>query len=91
MDLDQRQEITLRFYAFDGNAHDAMVKLEDDTQPNVEVQINAPAQGTATWQSLSFDFSNAQISGGGGSTSATGQYTRLTIFIDVFPPHPEPF
>ena len=59
-----------------------MVKLENGTQPNVEVQINAPAQGTATWQSLSFDFSNAQISGGGGSTSATGQYTRLTIFID---------
>ncbi|NQY01592.1 MAG: hypothetical protein HRT70_10825 [Flavobacteriaceae bacterium] len=82
VDLDQRQEITLRFYAFDGNAHDVMVKLENGTQPNVEVQINAPAQGTATWQSLSFDFSNAQISGGGGSTSATGQYTRLTIFID---------
>lgn len=82
VDLDQRQEITLRFYAFDGNAHDVMVKLENGTQPNVEVQINAPAQGTASWQSLSFDFSNAQISGGGGSTSATGQYTRLTIFID---------
>ena len=82
VDLDERQEITLRFYAFDGNAHDVMIKLENGSNPNVEVQVNAPAQGSAAWQSLSFDFSNAQFSDGSGATSATGQYTRLTIFID---------
>lgn len=82
VDLDERQEITLRFYAFDGNAHDVMVKLENGTNPNVEVQVNAPAQGSAAWQDLTFDFSNAQLEGGGGTVSATGQYTRLTIFID---------
>lgn len=82
VDLDERQEITLRFYAFDGNAHDIMIKLENGGNPNVEVQVNAPAQGSAAWQSLSFDFSNAQFSDGSGATNATGQYTRLTIFID---------
>ena len=82
VDLDERQEITLRFYAFDGNAHDVMIKLENGSNPNVEVQVNAPAQGSAAWQDLSFDFSNAQFSDGSGATNATGQYTRLTIFID---------
>ncbi len=82
VDLDERQEITLRFYAFDGNAHDVMVKLENGTGPNVEVSVNAPAQGGAAWQDLTFDFSNAQIEGGGGAINATGQYDRLTIFID---------
>lgn len=82
VDLDERQEITLRFYAFDGNAHDVMIKLENGSNPNVEVQVNAPAQGSATWQNLSFDFTNAQFSDGSGATNASGQYNRLTIFID---------
>ena len=82
VDLDERQEITLRFYAFDGNAHDIMIKLENGTNPQVEVQVNAPAQGMGAWQDVSFDFSNAQYSDGSGPVSATGQYDRLTIFID---------
>jgi beta-glucanase (GH16 family) len=82
VDLDERQEITLRFYAFDGNSHDVMIKLENGSNPNVEVQVNAPTQGSAAWQNLSFDFTNAQFSDGSGATNATGQYDRLTIFID---------
>lgn len=82
IDLDERQEITLRFYAFDGNAHNVMIKLENGGNPNVEVEVNAAAQGSAAWQNLSFDFSNAQFSDGSGATNATGKYTRLTIFID---------
>lgn len=82
VDLDERQEITLRFYAFDGNAHNVMVKLENGTRPNVEVQVNAPAQGSAAWQDLTFDFTSAEFSDGSGTTNATGQYTQLTIFVD---------
>lgn len=82
LDLDERQLITLRFYAFDGNAHNVMVKLENGTNPNVEVQVAASATGSAAWQNLSFDFTNAQFSDGSGATNATGQYTRVTIFID---------
>jgi len=82
VNLDERQEITLRFYAFDGNAHDVMIKLENGTNPNVEVQISVPATGSPAWQELSFDFSNAVITGSGTPINATGQYPRLTIFID---------
>jgi beta-glucanase (GH16 family) len=82
VDLDERQEITLRFYAFDGNAHEVMIKLENGTNPNVEVQVSSVAQSPSTWQDLSFDFTNAQLSDGSGSVNASGQYPRLTIFID---------
>jgi beta-glucanase (GH16 family) len=82
VDLDERQEITLRFYAFDGNAHNVMVKLENGANPNVEVQVAAAATGSPAWQDLSFDFTNAQFSDGSGSTNATGTYSRVTIFID---------
>lgn len=82
VNLDERQEITLRFYAFDGNAHNIMVKLENGVNPNVQVEVTATAQGTPAWHALSFDFSNAQFSDGSGATNATGTYNRLTIFID---------
>ena len=54
VDLDERQEITLRFYAFDGNAHEVMIKLENGTNPNVEVQVSSVAQSASTWQGEDF-------------------------------------
>jgi len=71
IDLDNEDEITLRFYAFDANPHTVYLKLELGTNPDVEVQQTITSQDT--WTDLTFDFS---------SVSGTGEYTRLVIRID---------
>jgi len=72
IDLDTNDEITLRFYAFDTNSHDVVVKLENGTNPNVEVLVTAPSNQNA-WSDLTFDFA---------TVSGSGQYSRLVIRID---------
>lgn len=72
IDLDTEDEITMRFYSFDPNAHTVFVKLENGTNPNVEVSVTAPANQN-NWSDLTFDFSTV-----GGS----GAYSRLVIRID---------
>lgn len=72
IDLDVEDEITLRFYSFDPNAHDIAVKLENGTNPDVEVVVTAPSNQNA-WSDLTFDFSTV-----GGS----GAFSRLVIRID---------
>lgn len=71
IDLDTEDEITLRFYAFDPLSHTIVVKLENGTNPNVEVSQTTASQNV--WTDLTFDFSTV-----GGS----GSYSRLTIRID---------
>lgn len=71
IDLDNEDEITLKFYAFDSNSHTVYVKLEQGTNPDVEVQQNITSPNT--WTDMSFDF---------GTVSGSGQYSRLVIRID---------
>ncbi len=71
IDLDTEDEITLRFYAFDSNQHTIFIKLEQGTNPDVEVQQTVTSQNA--WTDLTFDF---------GTVSGSGQYNRLVIRID---------
>ncbi len=71
IDLDTEDEITLRFYAFDGNPHTIYLKLELGTNPDVEVQQTVTSQNM--WTDMTFDF---------GTVSGSGQYSRLVIRID---------
>ena len=82
IDLDQGKIIDLRFYAFDPLAHVVKLKLELGANPDVEVTANTASGSANTWQTLSFDFSNAVLSSDGTPVDATGTYDRLTIFID---------
>jgi len=82
IDLDSEKNITLSFYSFDPNSHNIMVKLENGTNPDVEVRQNFSVPSPSDWKELTFDFSNAQLSSDGTPINATGTYTRLTIFID---------
>lgn len=82
IDLDANQVIDLRFYAFDVNQHTVKIKLEQGANADIEVTQVASAGNSNSWRDLSFDFSNASFSGGGGSTSGTGVYSRITLFID---------
>jgi len=72
--------VTLSFYQFDTGGHSIIVKLEQGTGPDIEVDANVSGQG---WKrDLSFDFSNALVTGSSNVINATGSYDRLTIFID---------
>lgn len=80
IDLSQAQVITLSFYQFDPNVHNIYVKLENGSNPDVEVvQTNSGAGWTTD---ITFDFANAIFSGTSTSVNATGSYTRLVILID---------
>ncbi len=72
IDLDVEEEITLRFYSFDTNSHNVVVKLENGVNPSIEVVLTAPSNQNA-WSDLTFDFS---------TVGGTGAYSRLVIRID---------
>ncbi len=80
-DLSIDQNLTLRFYAFDPNAHNILLKLENGNQPDAQV-ITQISGGANSWQDVNFDFSTAIDSNTGNATSITGQYNRVTLFID---------
>ena len=82
INLNDNQQITLQFYAFDPNSHTLLLKLENGTNADVEVRktISGSAQN---WQSVTFDFSNAKLSPDGNTINATGTYKKLVIFIDI--------
>ncbi|WP_292892040.1 family 16 glycosylhydrolase [Nonlabens sp.] len=81
VDLSADQNVTLRFYAFDPNIHNILLKFENGSQADVEV-LQQTTGNANTWSDISFDFSNATESGTGNVVSAMGQYSRVTIFID---------
>lgn len=80
IDLDQNQQITLSFYQFDPNVHTIYVKLENGSNPDVEVVQST--SGTGWSNNITFDFANATITGTSNTVNATGTYTRLVILID---------
>ncbi|BAO76967.1 family 16 glycosylhydrolase [Winogradskyella sp. PG-2] len=80
LDLDTQNQITLSFYQFDPNNHAITIKLENGTNPDVEVVQNNSGSG---WSNdMVFDFSSAILSGVGTNINATGSYSRMTVFID---------
>ncbi|MFY0603059.1 MAG: family 16 glycosylhydrolase [Flavobacteriaceae bacterium] len=82
VDFDNEKNITLRFYAFDPNNHTIIVKFENGTNADVEVNMSVPSPSANTWKDITFDFSNAQLSSNGTPINATGTYNKITIFID---------
>jgi beta-glucanase (GH16 family) len=81
IDLNSQKIITLDFYAFDPNNHVIMVKLENGTNPDVQITVNDSGSG---WENgISFNFANAVLSSDGVTpVNATGSYNRLVIYID---------
>jgi beta-glucanase (GH16 family) len=82
VDLDIQQNINLSFYSFDPNPHNILLKLENGTNPNVEVLETFTVPSPSDWQTISFDFTDAVNSSDGTSVNATGTYNRLVIIID---------
>lgn len=72
VDLDTEDEITMRFFSFDASPHTVVVKLENGTNPNIEVSVVVPANQN-NWSDLVFDFS---------TVSGSGAYSRFVIRID---------
>jgi beta-glucanase (GH16 family) len=81
VDLTSQKIITLDFYAFDPNNHVIMVKLENGTNPDVQVTVNDSGSG---WENgITFNFADAVLSSDGVTpVIATGSYNRLVIYID---------
>lgn len=82
VDTDIQETITLSFYSFDGNNHNVLLKLEDETKPNIQVKETFAVPSPSNWKTLTFDFSNATDSSDGSSAAASGTYSRIAIFID---------
>ena len=83
VDLEVQKTISLSFYAFDPNMHKIVLKLENGTNPDVEVETTRPGISPADWTTVTFDFSNAKLSSNGSTINAEGIYSRVTIFIDI--------
>jgi beta-glucanase (GH16 family) len=81
IDLDANQVIDLRFYAFDPNQHTVKIKLEQGLNDDVELTQTVGGSAT-TWNTVSFDFSNANFSGTGAAVNGSGTYSRITVFVD---------
>ncbi|WP_223269228.1 MULTISPECIES: family 16 glycosylhydrolase [unclassified Polaribacter] len=82
VDLDIEQKITLSFYSFDPNPHNILLKLENGTNPGVEIKKSFTVPSPSNWKTISFDFKNANYILNGTNVSATGMYSRLVIVID---------
>ncbi|WP_397445648.1 family 16 glycosylhydrolase [Polaribacter sp. R77954] len=83
IDITIQKEITLSFYAFDPNEHKILVKLENGTNPDVEVLQTITSGNATNWQNVTFNFSSAKETSTGNTVNATGTYRKLVIFIDL--------
>jgi len=81
IDLGFQQRITLNFYAFDAGGHQVTLKLEQGSEPDVEVVRTVAAQGWTT--GVVFDFANARQTSDGSTVNATGEYSRIVFLIDA--------
>ena len=82
VDLDFQNTISLSFYGFDPNVHTLILKLENGTNPDVQVTQSVPSGGGWT-NNITFDYSNAVLSSDGVTpVNASGTYDRIVIFID---------
>lgn len=77
--LDSIKVIQMQVWNPGGTSHSMICKLEDGQQQDVEVQVNFQSAG---WQTLTFDFSQARISGSATPINAAGAYQRMALFID---------
>ncbi|WP_299060225.1 family 16 glycosylhydrolase [uncultured Polaribacter sp.] len=76
INLDTNKIITLDFFKYDGDSHTITVKLEQGgSNPDIEVSATVSGSPSSWSNNIEFNFSNATI-------NATGNYNRLTIFID---------
>lgn len=82
IDLSEEQLLTLAFYAFDPNSHNIVLKLENGSDPDVQVKEIITSPSASNWITVTFDFSNAQNSVNGSNVNALGTYNRITVFID---------
>jgi len=82
VDLDNEQEITLEFYAFDPLDHEILLVLEDGANPDVQIRQGFSVPSPADWISLTFDFANAETVGDGTPVNGSGTYNRIRLFID---------
>ncbi len=82
VNFDENKVLTLDFFKYDVNNHTITIKMEQGgSNPDVEVSVNISG-GASTWfNGLQFDFANATTSNN-TTINATGNYTRLTLFID---------
>ncbi|PQJ80599.1 family 16 glycosylhydrolase [Polaribacter porphyrae] len=83
IDVTNQKEITLSFYAFDPNQHTILLKLENGTNPDVEVSKTIASGNATNWQNITFNFSNAKQTSTGNTMNATGTYSKLVLFIDL--------
>jgi beta-glucanase (GH16 family) len=83
IDITNQKEITLSFYAFDPNQHSILLKLENGSNPDVEVSQTIASGNATNWQNLTFNFSNAKETSTGNTINPTGTYRKLVIFIDL--------
>ena len=83
INLDAEKIITLSFYSFDPNSHSILLKLENGTNADIQVKETFTVPSPSNWKTITFDFSNAQFSSNGNTTNGSGNYNRLTIFIDA--------
>ncbi|ARN72405.1 beta-glucanase [Nonlabens tegetincola] len=81
VDLDNDSNLSLRFYAFDPNSHNIIVKLENGINTDIEVSTTV-VNSQNSWTTLNFDFSNATETATGSTVTGTGTYSRITLFID---------
>ncbi|MGB3590179.1 MAG: family 16 glycosylhydrolase [Nonlabens sp.] len=82
IDLDTDKVIGLRMRPTDNNSHTIILKLENGANADVEVSRGITAGNLNNWVPLTFDFANAVISGQSSTINATGEYSRITVFID---------
>ena len=71
INLIEEDKITMRFYAFDPNNHEIILRLENGTEADVQVSNSLSSQNI--WTDLIFDFE---------TVNGTGSYNRLVIMID---------
>ena len=82
VNTDNQKTITLSFFSFDPSNHNILLKLEDQNKTNIQVKETFSTTAAQSWQSVTFDFSNATNSSNGNSEIASGTYSRIAIFID---------
>jgi beta-glucanase (GH16 family) len=82
INLDSQKNITLSFYSFDPNNHSILLKLEQGDNNDVQVKESFSVPNISNWKTITFNFSEAKDSNTNVTVNATGNYKRLTLFID---------
>ncbi|MCT4624644.1 MAG: family 16 glycosylhydrolase [Schleiferiaceae bacterium] len=78
--LDSIKAVTLKVYKSDSSPTTIILKFRDAAQPN-EVEVHQ-SFNTSGWNTLTFDFTQAVISGTGTPINAEGGYSKVDIFIN---------